>query len=217
MNKITLRLDPDNNAPFEIEMNDAKNETHALMRIAKSRHCKALNLVFIDKGSQISKTVAAKTFTQLNLISYLKFSIAAEFVSAADCYLELDIYTGSWEEMILTEAEVSFSDSPFYISYKNDVIDFTIGAPEASNISVTQDDKGFSITTTIVEAAKQVAEIKNYIAANTEGAQVIGRLYGRIKGRVNGLDFHQRQEENRELYTENFNNTVIEGFHPINI
>jgi hypothetical protein len=38
-------------------------------------------------------------------------------------------------------------------------------------------------------------------------------LYGRIKGRINGKDFHERQEENKSIYAENFKKALAEGFH----
>ena len=216
MNKKTFKRDPENNTPFEIELNDKKNETHSLLRVIKVRQCKGLNLVLIDKANNVSKKIQAKTFTQLDLVNYSKFSIEADFISAADSYLEIDVYTGTWEEMILTEVELSFSDSPFYISYKNDAKEFMIGEPGNSRMEVKQDPDGvFAIVTTIVNAPTDILEIKNHIAANTEGAETIGRLYGRIKGRVNGKDFHERQEENKDVYSVNFNKTLTEGLHQI--
>jgi hypothetical protein len=140
MNKKTIKLDPDNNAPFEIEMNE--NETHSLLRITKEKNCKALNVLLIDKSNQVSVKLRAKTFNQLNLINYLKFSVDAELVSAADSFLEIDVYTGTWEEMILTEVELSFSDSPFYISCKNDIKEFMIGEENHSRMDVKQDPDG---------------------------------------------------------------------------
>jgi hypothetical protein len=214
MNKKTFKLYPDNNTPFEIEINE--NETHSLLRIIKERHCKALNVLLIDKSNQVSVKLRAKTFNQLSVVNYLKISIEAEFVSAADSFLEIEVYTGTWEEMILTEVELSFSDSPFYISCNNDKKEFMIGEENHSRMDVKQDpDGGFSIITTIVNRPEENTEIKNHISANTDGAETIGRLYGRIKGRVNGKDFHPRQEENKDLYSVNFNKTLTEGLHPI--
>lgn len=216
MNKKTFKLDSQNNHQFEIELNELKKETHSLLKINKVMHCKALNLVLIDKSNKVSKTLRAKTFNQLDLVNYSKFSVEAEFVSAADSFLEIDVYTGTWEEMILTEVELSFSDSPFYISCNNDMKEFIIGEANDSKMAVKQDSEGgFSIVTTIVHAPEQISEIKNHIAVNTDGAETIGRLYGRIKGRVNGKDFHQRQEENKAMYAENFNKTLTEGFHQV--
>lgn len=216
MNKKTFKLDPDSNIPFEIELNEQKNETHSLLRVIKARQCKGLNVLLINKNEKVSKKIPAKTFTQLDLGNCSKFSIEADFISAADSYLEIDVYTGTWEEMILSEVELSFSDSPFYISCNKDVKEFMIGEENHSRMDVKQDpDGGFLIITTIVDATSQIAEIKNHIAANTEGAQIIGRLYGRIKGRINGKDFHERQEENKDVYSVNFNKTFTEGLNPI--
>jgi len=113
MNKKSFKLDPENKKQFEIELNDQQNETHALLRITKGMHCKALNVVLINKKNKVTKTLRSKTFNQLDLVNYSKFSVEAEFVSAADSLLEMDVYTGTWEEMVLTEVELSFSDSPF--------------------------------------------------------------------------------------------------------
>jgi len=215
MDKKTIKLVPNSNKPFEIEMNDSEYETHALIRIVRERHCKSLNVVLTDKSDKISRSLPAKLFNQLDLVNYLKFSIEANFVSVADSFVELDVYTGSWEEMILTEVELSFSASPFYISCNNDQLEFIIGAPGESRMEVKPDSEGFSVVTTLVHGPAQVTTLQKHIAGNREGAQVIGRLYGRIKGRVNGADFHQRQEENKTKYSENFNRTLTEGFHSI--
>ncbi len=214
MTKKTFKLDPENTKQFEIELNDKKNETHTLLRITKGMHCKALNVVLINKSNKVAKTLRSKTFNQLDLVSYSKFSVEAEFVSAADSLLEIDVFTGTWEEMVLTEVELSFSDSPFYISCNNDAKEFTIGEEGHSRMAVKQDENGgFTILTTLVDAPEESIEIKGHIAANTDGAEVIGRLYGRIKGRINGKDFHERQEENKTVYAENFKKALLEGFH----
>ncbi len=216
MDKKTFRLDSENNNPFEIVMNATENETHALLKILRARNCKCLNVVLINEAENSSKTLAAKTYNQVDLVGYLKFTLEADFVSAAESFLEIDVYTGSWEEMVLIEAELSFSDSPFYISYKSDKLEFMLGAEGESRMEIKPDtDAGFSIVTTIVHAPGQESKIQNHIEKNTEGAQVIGRLYGRIKGRVNGEGFHQRQEENKAIYAENFHKALTEGFHSI--
>ncbi len=216
MDKKTIRLDASNNKPFEIEMNSAEPETHALIRIVKERHCKSLNLILTGKTDKTSRSLAAKTYNQLNLVNYLNFSVQADFVSMADSYLDLEIYTGSWEEMVLREVELSFSASPFYISCNQDQVEFVIGAPGASRMEVKPNiDQSFSVVTTIVQESAVLPPVKNYIDANSEGAQVVGRLYGRIKGRINGAGFHERQEENKAVYAENFNRTLSEGFHPV--
>ena len=117
--------------------------------------------------------------------------------------------------MILTEVEISFSDSPFYISCNNDVKEFIIGEENNSRMEIKPyNNGGFSIKTFIVHSPTEIEEIKNNIAFNTTGVDIIGRLYGRIKGRINGKDFHQRQEENKEIYAVNFNKTLLEGFRP---
>ena len=214
MNKKSFKLDPENKKQFEIELNHQQNETHALLRITKGMHCKALNVVLINKKNKVTKTLRSKTFNQLNLVNYSKFSVEAEFVSAADSLLEMDVYTGTWEEMVLTEVELSFSDSPFYISCNNEAKEFMIGEEGHSRMTVKQDENGgFEILTTLVNDAEERLEIKSHIAANTDGAEVIGRLYGRIKGRINGKDFHERQEENKSIYAENFKKALAEGFH----
>lgn len=216
MTKKTFKLDPENKKQFEIELNAQQSETHALLRITKGMHCKALKVILFDKNKEVAKTLRSKTFNQLDLVSYSKFSVEAEFVSAADSSLEMDVYTGTWEEMVLTEVELSFSDSPFYISCNNDAKEFTIGEEGHSRMAVKQDENGgFSIITTLINAPEESIEIKSYIAANTDGSEVIGRLYGRIKGRINGKDFHERQEENKEQYSENFTKALTEGFHQV--
>jgi|GEM_PF-2149971 len=214
MTKKTFKLDPENKKQFEIELNAQQTKTHALLRITKGMHYKALNVVLINKSNKVTKTLRSKTFNQLDLVGYTKFSVEAEFVSAADSSLEIDVYTGTWEEMVLTEVELSFSDSPFYISCNNDVKEFTIGEEGHSRMSVKQDEKGgFLIVTKLVDGSEESLEIKSHIAANTDGSEVIGRLYGRIKGRINGKDFHERQEENKTVYAENFKKALAEGFH----
>jgi hypothetical protein len=214
MNKKSFKLDPENKKQFEIELNDQQNETHALLRITKGMHCKALNVVLINKKNKVTKTLRSKTFNQLDLVNSSKFSVEAEFVSAADSLLEMDVYTGTWEEMVLTEVELSFSDSPFYISCNNEAKEFMIGEEGHSRMTVKQDENGgFEILTTLVNTPEETEEIKGHIAANTDGAEVIGRLYGRIKGRINGKYFHERQEENKSIYAENFKKALAEGFH----
>lgn len=214
MDKNIIRLKPGNKTPFEIEWNAAELETHALIRIVKEKQCKSLKVVLTGKEDTVSKTLPSKLFNQLDGVDYVKFSVEADFVSAADSFAELEVYTGTREEMILTEAELSFSASPFYISCNNDHLEFTIGEPGHSRIEVKAViEKGFSVLTTLVHAPAPETVIQNYISGNMGGAEVIGRLYGRIKGRVNGAGFHERQEEHKEQYSENLNKTLHEGFH----
>ena len=164
MTKTTFKLEPNNNTPFEIEMKDNASETHALIKIVKEKQCKSLNVVLTDKDDKVSRSLPAKMFNQLDLVNYLKFSVEADFVSAADSFVELDIYTGSWEEMILTEVELSFSASPFYIGCKNDKIEFVIGAPGESRMEIKPDsNKGFSVVTTIIHGPEQISTIENHI------------------------------------------------------
>lgn len=214
MLKKTFKLSSENNTPFEIIMNDNKNETHALLRILRENHCKSLKLVLSKDAANVEEILPAKPYNQIDLTSYLKFAISGNFVTVAESYLEIEVYKGSWEEMVLSEVELSFSNSPFYISYKSTGIEFMIGADGESRMEVKPAvDGGFSVSTTIVNPQNQVSQTQNHILENTEGAQVIGRLYGRIKGRVNGEGFHERQEENKMKYAENFHKTLTEGSH----
>lgn len=216
MQKKTFKLSSENNTPFEIIMDDTKNETHALLRILRENHCKSLNLVLSNETANVEGILPAKPYNQIDLTSYLKFTISGNFVTVAESYLEIEIHTGTWEEMVLSEVELSFSNSPFYISCKSTATEFMIGAEDESRMEVKPDvDGGFSVLTTIVHAPSQISQIQHHIPQNTEGAQVIGRLYGRIKGRINGEGFHERQEENKLKYAENFHKTLTEGFHEI--
>jgi hypothetical protein len=216
MTNKKFKLNKNNNTPFETGTNAHENETHALIRIVRSRHCKSLNVVLIDKENNTSKSLTAKPYNQVDLVNYEKFTLEANFVSDPEAFVEGEVYTGSWEEMVLVEAELSFSDSPFYISCSNDQVEFTIGAATETHMEVKPGaDGGFSVSTTIVHPPEQALSTQNFIADNTAASQVIKRLYGRMKGRINGQGFEQRQEEHKQKYAENFHQTILEGFHPV--
>ena len=171
-------------------MNTSKNETHALIRLTKGAFCESLNLLLTEKGVMDPKNIPAKALTLLPLTNQPDFSVNANF-SSAKGFIEAEIFRGAWEEILLAEVEFSFSDSPYNISCNQEQIEFNIGVNEAeSQIKVKPDaDGGFDVTYTVVKAPGQKITRKQIFEESSDAAQIVKRLYGRIKGRVMGVGF----------------------------
>lgn len=213
MNRTKFKFDPSRNTPIDIELNALEKESHGLIHLLKEKNCKSLNLGLIAMEKTSTRRITAKTYHQLDLVGCDVVSVEASFVTEIDAYAEGEFYTGTWEEMVLVETELSFTASPFYISCSQEEIEFTIGAPGESRMEIRQNEDGdFTIVTTLL-AGGQESGSQQVILDRTEASQVIRRLYGRIRGRVNGKGFEQRREEYKLAYAENFNKTLLEGFH----
>lgn len=212
MNSKKFRLNVDNNNPFNIQMFEKEEETHALIRLTKGTFCDSINVLLLENGLFAPKNFPAKALTILPLPNYPKFGINANF-SSPKGYLDLEVYKGSWPEILLAEVEFSFSASPYYISCEEDKIGFTIGMEKESNIEVTQNSEGgFDAVFTLVKGPDQPITTTYFFDEDSDAAQIIKRLYGRIKGRVKGVGFEERQTSFEKEYTENLNKTMLETY-----
>lgn len=211
MDKKKFKLDRRTNSSLEVELK-TEADKHALIRLTDGAFCDTLNLVFSGEAGDVSETIEAKTFHQVDLGKYQKFSISGNY-SDAKGFVEGELYTGNWEEIVLNEIELSFSDAPFYIRCNPDRVEFTVGAERESSIHVEPGNEGsFTVTSTLVEVSGKIFTTRQTFTVISDGADIIRRLYGRMKGRVKGVGFEERQEGAKEKLTLQFNKTIWESF-----
>jgi hypothetical protein len=212
MNSKKFKLNVDNNNPFQIQLFEKEQETHALIRLTKGTFCDSLNILLLENGIFAPKNFPAKALTILPLPNYPKIGINANF-SSPKGYLDVEVYKGSWEEILLAEVEFSFSASPYFISCNEEEIGFSIGMENESNIKVkTKTEGGFDVVFTLLNPPNDKINAQFFFAEDSDGAQIISRLYGRIKGRVKGVGFEERQSSFEKEYTENLNKTMLESY-----
>ena len=193
-------------------MNASENETHAIIRLSKGAFCQSLNILMTDKGVLAPKNLPARALNVLQLVDQPEFSINGNF-SSAKGFLDVDVHKGSWEEIMLAEVELSFTDAPYNISCKQEQIEFTIGLEEGSQIQVqARAEGGFDVTYTVVKAPEQKVIRTHFFDEKTAAAEIMRRLYGRIKGRVKGEGFAERQAQYQEENTKNLNKTMLDSF-----
>lgn len=212
VNSKKIRLDVNNNNPFNIKMNVSKNETHALIRLTKGAFCESLNLLLTDKGVMAPRNIPAKALTLLSLADQPEFSLNANF-SSAKGFIEAEIFRGGWEEILLAEVEFSFTSAPYNISCNQEKVEFTIGVEGESQIRVLpREDGGFDVTYTVLKAPAEKIVQNHLFEENSDATQIVKRLYGRIKGRVKGDGFEERQAQYQNENTKNLNRTMLESF-----
>ena len=212
MNSKKFRLDTNNNNPFTIKINASENETHALIRLTKGAFCESLNILMTEKGVLAPKNMPSRKLTLLQLNDQSNFSINANF-SSAKGFIEIEVYKGPWEEILLAEVEFSFTDAPYNISCSHENTEFTIGSEGESQIHVQPNTEGgFNVCYTIVKAGEEKVIQNHFFAEDSDTAQIIKRLYGRIKGRVKGVGFDERQAQYEKENTMNLNKIMQESF-----
>ena len=211
MNSKKIRFDINSNNPFSIKLNASKNETHVLIRLTRGAHCESMNLLMLENGLMVPKNIAAKGLTLLAMHDKEEFSINANF-SSAKGFIEVEVFRGCWEEILLAEVEFSFSAAPYTISCLDEAIAFAIGEEGQCRIEVKENaESGFDLIYKVQDGTEHV-EREYYIAADSEMEQVVKRLYGRIKGRVKGEGFAERQHTYLEENTKNLNATMLGSF-----
>ena len=211
MEKKRFKLSPKDNKPFEVELQDRENGSHVLIRLSDGAFCDSLNLVFTNGEVSKDEVIEARTFHQLDLEHSTKFTLNGNY-SDAKGFVEGDVYIGNWEEIVLNEVELSFSDAPFYIRCNSERIEFTVGAEGESKMDVESVERGFSVVSTLIHGPKEIVTVKRIFDETSDGAQIIKRLYGRMKGRVKGVGFEERQEGDKAKLTAQFNKTISESF-----
>lgn len=193
-------------------MNASKNETHVLIRLTKGAFCESLNVLMTENGQMAPKNFPARALNLLPLVNQTEFSVNANF-SSAKGFVEAEIFRGCWEEILLAEVEFSFSDAPYNIFCNQERIEFSIGVEEESRIMVLPNEAGgFEVTYILVKTPEQKMSLEKEFDENSEAAQIIKRLYGRIKGRVKGEGFDQRQAQYLNQNTQNLNKTMLDSF-----
>ncbi|WP_317896874.1 hypothetical protein [Aurantibacillus circumpalustris] len=212
MNSKKFRLDINNNNPFTIKINASENETHTLIRLTKGAFCESLNILMTDKGVLAPKNIPSRKLSLLQLGDQSSFSINANF-SSAKGFIEIEVYKGPWEEILLAEIEFSFSDAPYNISCNHENIEFTIGSDAESQIKVKANTNGgFDVDYILVKTGGQTVVQNHFFDEDSDTAQIIKRLHGRIKGRVKGVGFEERQIQFEKENTNNLNKTMLDSF-----
>ena len=212
MNRKKIRLDVKHNTPFNIKINAEEKEVHALIRLTKGTFCESLNILMLENGISAPKNLPAKEITLLQFLNQDEFSLNANF-SNVKGYLDLEIYTGKWEEIILAQVEFSFTYAPYNISCNQERIEFTIGSGKNCRIDVkAKDEGGFDVVYTLIKTTGEQTVVTVYFSESEDSAQIIRRLYGRIKGRVKGEGFEERQAAYENENTNNLNKTMLESF-----
>jgi len=212
MTKKKFKLSANDNRPCEIEIKNPETETHALLRLSDGAFCDFLNLAFTSAGKDTVEKIEAKTFLQLDLEHYKSFSLNGNFTDEKG-FVEGELYTGNWEEIVLREIELSFSDAPFFYSCDLENLKFSVGVSGESYLEVESDAEGnFSVVSTIKHLSGKMDVAKRNFAETSDGAEIIKRLYGRLKGRAKGEGFDERQESQKGILTEQFNKTMCESF-----
>ena len=212
MKSKKFRLDIKNNNPFTIKINASENESHALIRLTKGAFCESLNVLMTEKGVLSPKNIPSQALTLLKLGKEPDFSINANF-SSEKGFIEIEVYKGAWEEVLLAEVEFSFSDAPYNISCNNERIEFTIGSENESQIHVLPNTEGgYDVMYTVIKTDGRKITRNYFFEESSEPAQIVKRLYGRIKGRVKGVGFDERQAQYEKDNTENLNKIMLDSF-----
>ncbi|PBQ31699.1 hypothetical protein CNR22_07925 [Sphingobacteriaceae bacterium] len=211
MEKHRFKLGPKDKRPFEVELKNTENEKHVLIRLSDGAFCDTLNISLLSESETKEEVIEATTFRQFDLQNYINFSLSGNFAEAKG-FVEGDVYIGNWEEIVLNEIELSFSDAPFYYKCDLEKIDFTVGAEDQSQMRAEALEDGFSVTSTIIDHTKKIVTVQRTFSDTSDGAQIIKRLYGRLKGRSKGVGFDERQEGQKAKLTEQFNKTLSESF-----
>lgn len=212
MTKKKFKLSAGYNKPCEIEIKDPETETHALLRLSDGAFCDFLNLAFNNQGKDTVEKIEARTFLQLDLEHYKNFSLNGNFTDEQG-FVEGELYTGNWEEIVLREIELSFSDAPFFYSCDPEILKFSVGVKGESYLEVESDtESNFSVTSTIKQSSGKFSVVNRSFSETSDGAEIIKRLYGRLKGRAKGEGFDERQEEQKDKLTAQFNKTISESF-----
>jgi hypothetical protein len=212
VNRKKIRLDVKNNHPFNIKINAEESEIHSLIRLTKGTYCESLTILMLENGLSAPKNLPAKELTLLQFHNQTEFSVNANF-SSVKGFLDLEIYTGKWEEVILAQLEFSFSNAPYNISCNQEHIEFTVGSEGECRIEVqAHDGGGFDVVYTLVKTPEQQHVVNLFFAESEDCSQIIRRLYGRIKGRVKGEGFEQRQAEYKTENIKNLNTIMLDSF-----
>jgi len=211
MNTYKFKLNISNNNPYKVTLNAEEKETHALIRITKGAFCQGLNLILKDDEKEIPKSLPAESLVLLNVSNYTGLTLNSNF-SSQKGFIDVEIRAGNWNEMLLAEIELSFSDAPYWYGCNQEKTEFTIGFDGESKLEVKPVDGGFSVTSILIAPEKENLNATYFIAQDTEAEQIIKRLYGRIKGRAKGEGFDERQEQFKPKLIENFNRTMSESF-----
>jgi hypothetical protein len=190
----------------------SEKETHTLIRLTKGAFCESLNILMTDKGVLAPKNIPSRTLTLLPLSDQSDFSINANF-SSTKGFIDIEVYKGPWEEIVLAEVEFSFSDAPYNISCNHERIEFTIGSAGESQIDVQPNAAGgFDVTYTLVKVGEEKIVQNHFFDEESDTAQIIKRLHGRIKGRIKGIGFDERQAQYEKENTIHLNKMMVESF-----
>lgn len=211
MEKHRFKLSPKDKKAFEVELNNAEEAKHVLIRLSDGAFCDTLNVAFIGERETKEEVIEATTFRQFDLEDYSSLALSGNFTEPKG-FVEGDIYIGNWEEIVLNEIELSFSDAPFYYSCDLEKIDFAIGTDDQSRMHITAVEEGFSVHSKVISESKETVTKVFIFPETSDGAQIIKRIYGRLKGRAKGDGFSERQESQKAKLTEQFNKTITESF-----
>lgn len=211
MEKHRFKLSPKDKRAFEVDLKNENNDKHVLMRLSDGAFCETLNLTLMADKETKEEVIETATFRQFDMQNYSSFSISGIFTDAKG-FVEGDIYIGNWEEIVLNEIEISFSDAPFFYTCNLEEIDFTIGTEDQSRMHISAVEGGFSVDSKVVSGSKEVLTKTFNFPETSDGAQIIKRVYGRLKGRAKGEGFNERQESQMAKLSEQFNKTIAESF-----
>ncbi|PBQ31426.1 hypothetical protein CNR22_06495 [Sphingobacteriaceae bacterium] len=212
MNKKKFKLSAKVNIPCHIEIKNPETETHGLLRLSNGDFCDFLNLTFTGNGTDRTEKIEAKTFLQMDLKHQTGISVNAEFLDEAG-FVEGEFYTGSWEEIVLREIELSLTDEPFFYSCDSESLKFSIGAAGESHLQVEahEDDK-LSIVFSVKNSTDKIQTVTQSFSKSSDGGEMIKRLYGRLRNLARDTDFIERQTRDKKQLIEQFNKTMSESF-----
>lgn len=212
MVKKKFKVSASVNIPCKLAIKDPSLETHGLLRLSNGLSCDFLNLTFIGKGKDITEKIEARTFLQLDLADLTSIILDAEFLDETG-FIEGEFYTGTWEEIILREIELSLSDTPFFYSCDLETLKLSVGVTGQSQLEVNSDTDGnFAVIFTVKNSSGQTDVVKRNFAESSHAAGIINRLYGRLKELTREDDFEERQLTDKEKLAEQFNKTMSESF-----
>lgn len=211
MEKHRFKLSPKDKKAFEVELKNENDAKHMLIRLSDGAFCDTLNVEFIGEKETKEEVVEATTFRQFDLENYSGLALSGNFVEAKG-FVEGDVYVGNWEEIVLNEIELSFSDAPFFYTCNLDHIEFAIGTEDQSRMHITSVEGGFSVNSKVKSGTKEVLTKTFIFPETSDGAQIIKRIYGRLKGRAKGEGFNERQESQKAKLSDQFNKTIAESF-----
>lgn len=212
MNKKKFKLSSAVNIPCRIEIRNPETESHALLRLSNGDFCDFLVLTLTSDGKDSVKKIEAKTFLQIDLDNYQSLSLDAEFLDETG-FVEGELYTGNWEEIILREIELSLSDTPFYYTCDSSHLKFSVGVVGESFLEVELDqENNFSVVCTVKDATGKMETVKRSFPDFSGGAEMIKRLYDRLRSEVAGANFIAKQNTDKEKLVDQFNKTVSESF-----